>query len=322
MLPGKTSRDIRGPTGFVPDASLRVESQRHLYRLKDADSITVDPHKAAYVPYPAGALCYRDGRMRYQVTWTSPYIGRGETKDTSIGIYGIEGSKPGAAAMATWFSNRCIGLDYNGYGKLLGEVSFTCSRLAAHWAAMSTKEDDFHIRPTNELPSELAGASDDVVEAERTRIREHILDKTNEEIVAEDEGIEDIEKKNLTLLRAIGSDLNVNTFGCNFRLKDGTLNTETEEANYLNVRVIQRLSVDSPEVDPTKIPFFLTQTTFKIEDYAECAQHLKKRLGLYQDEVGLTVMRNVVMSPWPTDGNFIAKLIPEFKRVLNEEIKV
>ena len=36
----------------------------------------------------------------------------------------------------------------------------------------------------------------------------------------------------------------------------------------------------------------------------------------------LVVMRNVVMSPWPTDGNFIARLIGEFKKVLNEEVQV
>ena len=59
--------------------------------IRQADSVTVDPHKAAYVQYPAGALCYKDGRMRYLVTWTSPYISRGETTDTSIGVYGVEG---------------------------------------------------------------------------------------------------------------------------------------------------------------------------------------------------------------------------------------
>ena len=60
---------------------------------------------------------------------------------TSIGVSGIEGSKPGASVMSTWFSNACIGLGPDDYGKLLGEVTFTCSRLSAEWAAMSTKDD-------------------------------------------------------------------------------------------------------------------------------------------------------------------------------------
>ncbi|KAL8967294.1 MAG: hypothetical protein Q9183_002988 [Haloplaca sp. 2 TL-2023] len=76
--------------GFVPDASLRVETQEDIFALRDADSITVDPHKAGYIPYPAGGLCYRDDRMRFLITWTSPYISRAGTTE-SIGIYGVEG---------------------------------------------------------------------------------------------------------------------------------------------------------------------------------------------------------------------------------------
>jgi glutamate/tyrosine decarboxylase-like PLP-dependent enzyme len=75
--------------GFVPDASLRAETQEQLFAMRFADSITVDPHKAGYIPYPAGGLCYRDGRMRHLLTWTSPYLSRGS--ETSIGIYGVEG---------------------------------------------------------------------------------------------------------------------------------------------------------------------------------------------------------------------------------------
>lgn len=308
--------------GFVPDSSLRADTQEDLFMLREVDSVTVDPHKAAYVPYPAGGLCYRDGRMRYLVTWTSPYISRGETTTTSIGVFGIEGSKPGASVMSTWFSNACIGLGPDGYGKLLSEVTFTCSRLSAEWAAMSSKDDPFVVLPLNELPSETApDSTPEKVEAERQKIRERVLQKTNEEIVKEDE-TRPQDDKALALMRALGSDLNINAFSTNWRYADGTLNTEVEEANYFNLRVIQRLSVDSPEDDPTEIPFYLTSTTFQLHEYGECAQHFKKRLGLYVDQEDLVVMRNVVMSPWPTDGNFIARLIEEFKKVLNEEVQV
>lgn len=75
--------------GVVPDSALRTETQEDLFALRFADSITVDPHKAGYIPYPAGGLCYRDERMRYLVTWTSPYLSRGAV--TSMGIYGVEG---------------------------------------------------------------------------------------------------------------------------------------------------------------------------------------------------------------------------------------
>ena len=87
--------------GFVPDATLKAETQEDLFMLREVDSITVDPHKAAYIPYPAGALCYRDGRLRYQVTWTAPVLSRGETNALTVGVFGIEGSKPGASVMST-----------------------------------------------------------------------------------------------------------------------------------------------------------------------------------------------------------------------------
>ena len=59
-----------------------------------------------------------------------------------------------------------------------------------------------------------------------------------------------------------------------------------------------------------------------LHEYGECAQHLKKRLGLYQDDIDLVVMRNVVMLPWPTDGDFIARLSDEFRKVLEEVFEV
>ena len=192
--------------GFVPDSSLRLNTQEDLFMLRYADSITIDPHKAACVPYPAGGLCYRDGRMRNLNTWTYPCISRGETTATNIGVFGIEGSKPGASFMATWFFNACIGLGPDGYGKLLAEVTFTCSRISAEWAAMSTKDDLFIVMPLNELPSELEdGSTPEKVEAERQKIRDRVLQKTNAEIMSEDESRPDNDKA-LALLRALGSD--------------------------------------------------------------------------------------------------------------------
>ena len=81
--------ETTGAVGFVPDLSLEVETQEDLLALKYADSITVDPHKAVYIPYPSGSLVYRDGRMRHLITWTAPVLTHGS--ETGIGIYGIEG---------------------------------------------------------------------------------------------------------------------------------------------------------------------------------------------------------------------------------------
>ncbi|KAL8827771.1 MAG: hypothetical protein Q9170_006883, partial [Blastenia crenularia] len=315
--------------GFVPDASLRVDTQEDIYALRYADSITVDPHKAGYIPYPAGGLCYRDDRMRFLITWSSPYISRAGTPE-SIGIYGVEGSKPGASAMSTWLANRCIGMDTNGYGALLGEVCFTISRLSAHWAAMSTDSSSYICVPLNLLPAERKAMQDPnttpetytkAVEEEKQKIRERILNKSNQDII-DDDANRSPDDKAMVLLRAIGSDLNINAFALNFRYSDGTLNDDVEEANYLNRRVVEALSVDSPEDDPTKIDFYLTSTEFEHELYGKCAQHLKKRLGLAQDELSLMVLRNVLMTPFPTEGNFIDKMVGIFQEVIEKEVEV
>jgi glutamate/tyrosine decarboxylase-like PLP-dependent enzyme len=102
---------------YVPRGCISQYTKKQLNSLQHADSITVDPHKfvrpyncplarltacrSGYCPYPAGGLCYRDGQMRYLVTWTSPVVYRDSDQEDSMGIYGVEGSKPGAAAGKT-----------------------------------------------------------------------------------------------------------------------------------------------------------------------------------------------------------------------------
>lgn len=72
-----------------PEMYLDPETRQDLEALEEADSITVDPHKAGYIPYPAGSLVYRDGRMRHLVTWSGPYLSQGSAEN--IGVYGVEG---------------------------------------------------------------------------------------------------------------------------------------------------------------------------------------------------------------------------------------
>ena len=170
-------------------------------------------------------------------------------------------------------------------------------KLSAEWAAMSTKDDTFTVVPLNMLPSELKeGSTPEDVEAEKQKIRDRILSKSNEEIVSADADRSD--DKSMALLRALGSDLNINAFSINWKYANGEVNQDVEEANYFVQRCIERISVDSPEDDPTTIPFYLTSTTFPHKDYGECVQNFKRRLGLIADNVDLMVLRNVVMSPW------------------------
>ena len=126
-------------------------------------------------------------------------------------------------------------------------------------------------------------------------------------------------------MRALGSDLNINAFALNFKnTHDNKLNDDVEEANYLMRRVIEELSVDSPTDDPTKIPLYLTSTEFSNELYGDCKKHFMKRLGLDEnDQQDLMVLRNVVMSPFPSDGLFIHTLVSDvFKKTVEKMTKV
>jgi glutamate/tyrosine decarboxylase-like PLP-dependent enzyme len=93
--------------------------------LERADSVTIDPHKLGYVPYPAGAILLRDRRARELVAVDPPYLTPSEEKageERFIGRFIFEGSKPGAAAAAVWLSHKVLPLDERGYGFLIGRT--------------------------------------------------------------------------------------------------------------------------------------------------------------------------------------------------------
>lgn len=179
---------------------------------------------------------------------------------------------------------------------------------------MSDDRTSFVVVPFNQLPSELKpnSTSADVI-AEKQRIRDLIINKSNKQISESQEAME--------LLQGLGSDLNINAFACNFRYPDGRLNTDIGEANFLNRRIFERLSVTEPEEDPREVPLYLTCTTFAQADYKDCATHFKNRIGLVGNQ-DLLVLRNVAMSPFATSGDFMKKLANIFQEVLEEEVTV
>jgi len=98
-----------------------------LEQLHGCDSVTIDPHKLGYIPYPAGAICFRSNLVKPLVRQVAPYLGDApadpdtERKSEAIGLYALEGSKPGASAAAVWLSHTLIPLDSSGHGRLIRE---------------------------------------------------------------------------------------------------------------------------------------------------------------------------------------------------------
>ncbi|HSB14788.1 MAG TPA: pyridoxal-dependent decarboxylase [Bryobacteraceae bacterium] len=93
-----------------------------------AESITIDPHKMGYVPYPCGVVAFRNDRVRLYLTQEAPYITVTTSADLlsqayeppqNVGPFILEGSKPGAAAAGCWLSHRMIPPNRDGYGEIM-----------------------------------------------------------------------------------------------------------------------------------------------------------------------------------------------------------
>ncbi|MFA5181165.1 MAG: pyridoxal-dependent decarboxylase [Syntrophales bacterium] len=107
------------------------ESVYEAYKaVPEADSVTIDCHKLGYIPYPAGAVVFKDKRILAVQTFHAAYVQDLRAQaPVSIGHYVLEGSKPGAAAAAAWTAHQVLPLNMDGYGRLLGRTIKTANML-------------------------------------------------------------------------------------------------------------------------------------------------------------------------------------------------
>ena len=131
---GYAAAITRGPDGerrtwqaaladYAPESWPEEGVYRALCAMERTDSVTIDPHKLGFIPYPAGAVIFRDRRVRDLVAVEAPYLfHRGASEWGYIGRFIFEGSKPGAAAAGVWMSHKTVPLDSRGYGRLIGDT--------------------------------------------------------------------------------------------------------------------------------------------------------------------------------------------------------
>lgn len=126
--PVKTPTAIRELTQTWPSDEI-FESYSAIHR---TDSVTIDPHKLGYIPYPCGTIVFRNANVKDLVSTEAPYIFHGEEhrERPFIGKHILEGSKPGAAAAACWFAHRVVPLNQDGYGLLIGKSIQSTQELA------------------------------------------------------------------------------------------------------------------------------------------------------------------------------------------------
>ena len=103
-----------------------VKISKHVYNafkaIKEAESVTVDPHKMGYVPYAAGGIAIKHMAMRNAISYFAPYVFEKKTASLPdmLGSYIIGGSKAGANAAAVWAAHQTLPLNVTGYGRLVG----------------------------------------------------------------------------------------------------------------------------------------------------------------------------------------------------------
>ncbi|QDS94739.1 L-2,4-diaminobutyrate decarboxylase [Roseimaritima multifibrata] len=300
-------------------APLSNHSAKHLAALGRTDSITVDPHKSGYIPYPAGALCYRNSAMRDLVTFSAPVVFHGDAEPT-VGIYGVEGSKPGAAAASVYLSHRVIRPTRHGYGKIIGQALFSCRKLYARLLTMAKEDDRFVVVPIPRLPSERANLTDAQIQVEIEKIR-RLVDQMPAASIVNLDTDQVLNPEAMALLQEIGPDQNILAYAFNFKNADGTLNTSLPLANALNKEIYGRLSID-PGQDIYGYDLIVSTTDLERETYGDAfIEDYKRRLGVGQSAGDIvTVLRSVVMDPWVTEtskGSFIDVLEAEFRKAVN-----
>lgn len=304
-----------------------------------ADSVTLDPHKSGFIPYPAGSLCYRNGAMRDSIAFTAPVVFHAGV-DVTVGPYGIEGSKPGAAAASVYLSHKVIPLNNIGYGKILGRCLFNSKRFYAALVSMDlpqTRDSQkatmrFNITPFQRLPIEKQGGSYDQVIKQKLYLKENIVPYSTEELIELVFGLKQDKKteqqtKALETFQAIGSDLGILTYAFNFKTGAG-LNTDLILMNELNNKIFRALSLkpSGTENEVPTVEMFITSSEFDPATYGQIlVDDFARRAGVDPlADTPITFLISTTQNPWlSTHGedkniNMIDLLIAVLTKTVNQ----
>ena len=309
----------------IPETPMNADMIERYVALREADSVTVDPHKAGYIPYPAGALCYRNSDMRNLVSLKSPVVFHGDA-DPTVGVFGIEGSKPGAAAAAVYMSHAAIRPTREGYGKILEQCIFSSKKLYCRLRTMARPDDPFCIAFVQRLPAEKQGRPPAEVEQQLKDVRQWFVGKSNDEI---------LHGKHYDFFRQLGSDQTILSWAVNFKKKDGTWNQDVAALNTLNGALYSTFSM-MPQPDgklkkPGDVKLIVTSSDFGVASYGlELVQDFLARLGLettpqqLKDPAFPAVAFNIStqMDPWFTEtaGNPQDGFLQTIEDIIRAEI--
>src|SRR5713101_4259210 len=98
---------------FALTENLGEHAARAFARIREADSIVIDPHKHGLQPYGCGCVLFRDPGVGQLYKHDSPYT-YFSSGDLHLGEISLECSRPGAAAAALWATQRLLPLKKGG----------------------------------------------------------------------------------------------------------------------------------------------------------------------------------------------------------------
>ncbi len=311
----------KGPFGATsPLAPMSNYVVRQFEALGEADTITVDPHKAGFIPYPAGALCYRSGIMPGLITVVADIVYHGGDAMT-MGACALAGSSPGASSTAVYLSHQAIPPNQMGYGDLLGRCLFNAKRFYAALVTMAKDNDPFVLVPFKPLPAERAGKTSIEIAEQCALIDDQIVGLKNE--VLKQKLHDDAALKEL--FDELGPDLTVFNYAFNFRTAEG-INADLNLMNELNTSIFNACSIqknEKYEVPPQQI--FLTAHSFDPRMHGQdFCDHFTARAGatpIAGEKIDYLV--STMQNPWITNtsrGNFIPNLRDILRHIVQNEV--
>jgi glutamate/tyrosine decarboxylase-like PLP-dependent enzyme len=275
-----------------------------LNKVSGFDSVTIDPHKWGYIPYGAGSLSYKDGRIINCTTFGAPYIG-GTDSLPSIGDFGIEGSKPGASPTAVFLNHTVTRPSKSGYGKIINDSVLSSKLFYLNLLELCNNQSNFILQPLTPLSAKIT---------ELIKLKDS-LEKT----LSQGKEISTLSSQDLTLLQNLGPDMNMVDYAFNFfNIKNNKkmLNTDWNLMNKYNKAIYDLLHIH--EKYPTGNPdLIVTMTTFEAANYgSDFITGFSKRLGIKSSNLpeNINCLRSTIMDPWltihNTDGsNFLKDII-------------
>jgi glutamate/tyrosine decarboxylase-like PLP-dependent enzyme len=262
-------------TSTVPLSAYVIQQAQNIRR---ADSVTVDPHKMGYIQYPAGFVMYGNQDVTNLTTFTGSYIG--SASDPTMGLFGLEGSRPGASPAAVYFAHTCLRPDHTGYGKVICRSLHNTRQLYAALQLFKARNAPFTTATLTPF-----GGDQAFVDA--------IFGLPLEKIQSD--------PALMAVYKEFGPDQNIVDYGFN---PQG--NSSPATYNQFITDVYNKLHVHSDDAqhpDPiSSYPLLITVTEFARADYgAEFIDAFASQLGLAQGAESLKCLRSTVMSPFVSE---------------------